>query len=114
MTKPRRSQGGTGTRAGWTPTMEQIGRSLEGRQVKCLTADEGHVWMGSFDRLPPIVRRRLAQSPFNICAACMDIEAHRAAPHPTVEVYFAVIEAIERRLRPTAAGTAQNREEQRR
>jgi hypothetical protein len=80
--------------------MEQVGRSLEGRQVKCLTADEGHVWMPSYDRLPPAVRRRLAQSPFNICAACMAIEARRAASKPTVEVYFAVIEAIERRLQP--------------
>lgn len=83
----------------WTPTMEQVGRTLEGRQVKCLTADEGHVWMRSFDRLPAVVRRRLAASDFNICPACMDIEAHAAASRPTVETYFAVIETIERKLR---------------
>jgi hypothetical protein len=37
-------------RSGWSPTMEQVGRTLEGKQVKCLTADEGHVWMDSICR----------------------------------------------------------------
>lgn len=69
----------------WTPTMEQTGRTLEGRQVKCLTADEGHVWMPAFDRLPAAVRRRLAASRFNICPACMDIEVHAAASRPTIK-----------------------------
>jgi hypothetical protein len=56
-------------RADWVPTMEQRS-SLEGRQLKCLIASEGHLWMrGYFDRLPPIVRRRLAESDFNICTA---------------------------------------------
>jgi hypothetical protein len=108
MTKPRRN---LRARADWTPTMEQVGRSLEGRQVKCLTADEGHVWMPSYDVLPPAVRRRLAQSPFNICAACMNGEAHRAASKPTVEVYFAVIEQIEKALR---TDTRANKQERRR
>jgi hypothetical protein len=71
---------------------------LEGRQVKCLTADAGHVWMHCFDPLPPVVRRRLAESCFNICPACMDIEAHKTAQHPTIETYFAVIDSIERKL----------------
>jgi hypothetical protein len=79
------------------------GRTLEGRQVKCLTADEGHVWMHSYDGLPPAVRRRLAESPFNICAACMGIEAHKATPKrkerkPSIATYFAVIERIEQQL----------------
>jgi hypothetical protein len=65
---------------------------LEGRQVKCLIASEGHLWMrGYFDRLPRIVRQRLAESAFNICPACMENK-------PSVATYFAVIEAIERRL----------------
>jgi hypothetical protein len=87
-------------RVGWTPTMEQRA-DLEGRQVKCLIASEGHLWMeGYFDRLPPAVRRRLAESNFNICPACMDEEARRTGRgHPTVATYFAVIETIEKKLR---------------
>ena len=86
------------TRRGWTPTMEQRA-DLDGRQVKCLIASEGHLWMRSyFDRFPSAVRRRLANSPFNICAACMDIEAHRLAARPTVATYFSVIAAIEQKL----------------
>ena len=89
------------TRRGWTPTMEQRAE-LNGRQVKCLIASEGHLWMrGYFDRLPPAVRRRLAESRFNICPACMDEEARMAASKPSVAVYFAVIESIEKKLGAT-------------
>jgi hypothetical protein len=85
-------------RADWTPTMEQRS-SLEGRQLKCLIASEGHQWMrGYFDRLPPVVRRRLAESDFNICPACMVIEARRAASKPKVADYFALIKNIEKKL----------------
>jgi hypothetical protein len=89
--------------AGWEPRMEERA-DLEGRQVKCLIASEGHLWMrGYFDRLPSPVRRRLAESAFNVCAACMDIDAHAVASKrgqrkPTVAIYFEVIEAIERKL----------------
>jgi hypothetical protein len=72
---------------------------LEGRQVKCLIASEGHFWMKSyFDHLPSAVRRRLANSRFNICPACMDEEAHRIERKPSLTTYLAVIEAIERKL----------------
>lgn len=90
-------------RAEWTPTMEQRAY-LEARQVKCLIASEGHLWMRAyFDRLPSAVRRRLAESAFNICPACLDEEAYKVASQgnetkPTVAMYFAVIEAIERKL----------------
>jgi hypothetical protein len=40
-------------------------------QVYCLTADEGHVWIHVYDTLPASVRRRLRDSPFNVCAACL-------------------------------------------
>jgi hypothetical protein len=75
----------------------------DGKQVRCLTADEGHVWMASHDKLPPPVRRRLAESVFNLCPACMDIEAYAVAQarglrRPTVSIYLAVIRAIERQL----------------
>ena len=88
-------------RDGWTPMLGQRLTDPDARQVKCLTADAGHVWMPSYDRLPPVVRRRLANSPFNICAACMDIEFRRMGRKPTVAVYFAVIEAIEKKLGAT-------------
>jgi hypothetical protein len=90
-------------RDGWTPSMERRAADPEGRQVKCLTSDPGHIWMPSYDHLPSPVRRRLAESRFNICAACLDIDAHTAASKrgqrkPTVATYFAVIDAIEREL----------------
>ena len=78
---------------------------LDGRQVKCLIASDGHLWMrGYFDRLPSPVRQRLAASTHNICAACMSEEAQRVAAtqhlkRPTLSIYFAVIDAIERMLR---------------
>jgi hypothetical protein len=76
----------------------------EDRQVKCLIASAGHEWMvGYFDRLPSPVRRRLADSRFNICAACMTEEAERMAKvcgrrRPIITDFFTAIEAIERRL----------------
>jgi hypothetical protein len=86
---------------GWTPTMGQRLTDLEARQVKCLTADAGHIWMPTYDALPPVVRRRLANSPYNICAACMDIEAHRMGRKPSLAAYFAAIETIEKQLKAT-------------
>ena len=92
-------------KADWAPTMEERS-SLEGRQVKCLIASEGgHLWMRDyFDRFPSVVRRRLAESAFNICPACMDEEAHRVARQrketkPSIATYFRVIGAIERKLK---------------
>ena len=91
-------------KADWTPTMEQRAE-LEGRQVKCLIASEGHLWMqGYFDRFPSVVRRRLAESAFNICPACMDKEAQMAARRrketkPSVGTYLLVIKTIERKLK---------------
>ena len=89
----------------WTPAMEQRA-ALEGRQIKCLIASEGHLWMrGYFDRFPSAVRRRLAESAFNICPACMDEEAHTAARQrketkPSVGTYLLVIKTIEQKLMP--------------
>jgi hypothetical protein len=37
-----------------------------------LTSDEGHVWMPTFDAMPVSVRRRLRNSPYNCCAACLE------------------------------------------
>ena len=92
-------------KANWTPAMEQRA-ALEGRQVKCLIASEGHLWMrGYFDRLPSFVRRRLAESAFNICPASMDEEAQTAArrrkeTNPSVGTYLLVIKTIEQKPIP--------------
>jgi len=58
------------------------------------------LWMSYYDKLPASVRRRLRQSEFNICPACMNIEARRIAKgNPSIEVYNRVIDAIERELK---------------
>lgn len=95
-------------RSGWRADLPQR-RGRDEKQVLCLTADAGHVWIHCYDRLPPPVRRRLAESVFNICPACMDIEAHRTATarglsRPTIRIYFRVIEAIERKLNEPGMG----------
>jgi hypothetical protein len=82
----------------WTPNMAQRA-DLEGRQVACLTSDEGHVWIHYYDRLPSAVRKRLAASSFNICPACLDIEVRAQVRRPDVNAYFAVIAQIERKLK---------------
>jgi hypothetical protein len=71
--------------------------ALDGRQVRCTTFDEGSVWIHGLDELPPPVRRRLANSRFNICPTCVGMDVARNGP-PTLKLYFAVIEAIERVL----------------
>jgi hypothetical protein len=76
---------------------------LEARQVKCLTLDEGHVWIHCYDRLPAPVRRRLAQSAHNICPACLEGEATSVASarglrQPTIAIYLGTITSIERKL----------------
>ena len=70
---------------------------LDGRQVKCTTFDPGDVWIHTLDRLPPLVRRRLADARFNICPTCVDIDV-RSNGAPSLKLYFAVIDAIERTL----------------
>ena len=67
---------------------------LDGRQVRCTTFDPGDVWIHDIDALRPPVRRRLANSRFNICPTCVGMDVRRNGK-PTLELYFAVIEAIE-------------------
>jgi hypothetical protein len=95
--------------------MERRAAKHEDRQVKCLIASRGHLWMRDyFDRLPLAVRRRLANSRHNICPACLVGEAAGVAAtrglrrptivaepglrRPTIANYLSVIEAIERKL----------------
>jgi hypothetical protein len=70
---------------------------LDGRQVKCCTYDPGEVWIHTLDNLPSLVRRRLADARYNICPTCVDIDTRNNGA-PTLKLYFAVIEAIERVL----------------
>ena len=70
---------------------------LDGRQVKCCTYDAGARWIHAIDKLPLPVRRRLANSRFNICPTCVAMDTRRNGT-PTLKLYFAVIEAIERTL----------------
>jgi hypothetical protein len=70
---------------------------LDGRQVRCMTFDEGRIWIHEIDNLPPSVRRRLANARFNICPTCVDIETRNNGT-PSLGLYFAVIAAIERTL----------------
>src|SRR5262249_31889997 len=58
---------------------------------------QGSVWIHGLDELPPPVRRRLANSRFNICPTCVAMDTRRNGK-PTLKLYFAVIEAIERVL----------------
>ena len=71
--------------------------ALDGRQVRCTTFDEGSVWIHGLDELPPSVRRRLADARYNICPTCVNIDVRRNGA-PTLKLYFAVIDAIERTL----------------
>src|SRR5262245_27088165 len=88
----------------WSPNMmRRRGSTHEAQQVRCLTGDQGSVWVHGLDKLPLPVRRRLAGSVHNICPTCVDIETKRTARErglrrPTVSLYLEVIAAIERAL----------------
>ena len=89
---------------GWRPGMEARTNEPKGRQVKCLIASEGHQWMrGYFDKLPRLVRKRLRESPHNICSACLteqaqEVAAARRLRAPTIAIYLATLTNIERAL----------------
>jgi hypothetical protein len=85
-------------RTTWSPSMERRAAAEDAKQVKCLTQDAGHVWMHYHDQLPTPVRRRLAASHHNVCAACLTIEAERREPRPSVATFICVLVEIERQL----------------
>jgi hypothetical protein len=44
----------------------------ETSQAVCWTTQAGHLWMRDYyDRLPAAIRRRLRESPHNVCPACL-------------------------------------------
>jgi hypothetical protein len=86
----------------WSPNMmRRPGSTHEAQQVRCLTGDQGSEWIHGLDDLPSPVRRRLARSVHNICPTCVKMEARsnaRGVRQPTIDIYNAVIAAIERKL----------------
>jgi hypothetical protein len=74
-------------------------------QVYCTTSiNSGWVWMPAYDRLPRVVRERLAQSEFNVCAACLQCfvapKIMRLHPDwPRERVLFAAIKVMEHHVR---------------
>lgn len=71
-------------------------------QVKCLIGNEGHVWIHEYDALPAVVRKRLRNSPFNLCAACLQmfVLPRVQRKYPTREkALFAAIEVMEAEVR---------------
>src|SRR5262245_60626441 len=74
-------------------------------QTFCLIATGGHLWMrGYFDILPSSVRRRLRESPHNLCPACLVTEVlpKVQARHPGLsseKALMAAVEAMELQVR---------------
>jgi hypothetical protein len=66
-------------------------------QTRCWVSTEGHIWMcGYYDTLPPGVRRRLQQSRFNLCPACLTTYfLPRARRRHRQAGFFAAIEIME-------------------
>jgi hypothetical protein len=83
--------------------------SDEVNQTFCLIATGGHLWMrGYFDDLPPAVRRRLREAPFNICPACLQTEVlpKVRSQHPEYSrerALMAAIEVMEKQVRSSGA-----------
>jgi hypothetical protein len=83
--------------------------SDEVNQTFCLIATGGHLWMrGYFDGLPPVVRRRLRDSAFNLCPACLQTEVlpKLRAQHPEYSrerALMAAIEVMEKQVRASGA-----------
>lgn len=76
-------------------------------QVFCMTAEAGRVWIHAYDDLPVSVRRRMRNSHFNICAACLvsfvvpEIEA-KHPDWPEEKLLIAGIEIMEMKVRKGA------------
>lgn len=59
-------------------------------QGKCFVAGEGYRWMHNYDSLPEDIRKRLRDSPFNICAACV-LTYSAGGYHRTIDRFEAAI-----------------------
>jgi hypothetical protein len=66
-------------------------------QVYCLVGDQGHLWIGHYDTMPPAVRQRWRNSPFNVCAACAKafVLSEVRAQFPKLSHEQALLKALE-------------------
>jgi hypothetical protein len=60
--------------------------------------DIGWRYMGYVDKMPEAVRKRLANSRYNICAACVTEEMNGRDGVKNEEAWFKVIEYFEKRI----------------
>lgn len=70
----------------------------------CLENTAGHQWMPKYDKFPPSVRKRLQESPFNLCAACVAMYAKNGTPgaRPSESDYHRAIGWMEEALRASS------------
>ena len=71
-------------------------------QTRCVLSTHGSIWMkGYFDTLPLAVRRRLSESPFNLCPACLQTEFLPKVQfqHSREKALMAAIEVMEAEVR---------------
>jgi hypothetical protein len=84
--------------------MKQTAKQNEINQTYCLIATGGHLWMADYyDTLPVSVRRRLRNSPYNLCPACLVTEVLpkvQSKPNtPREKLLLAAVEIMEREVR---------------
>jgi hypothetical protein len=83
--------------------MKRTKQNTEINQTKCWIATHGWVWMeGYYDTLPASVRRRLRDSLFNLCPACLVTEflpKVRSRYNSRDRALIAAIEMMEKELR---------------
>jgi hypothetical protein len=76
-------------------------------QTKCYTGNHGWEYMEDcYDTFPPAVRRRLRNSPYNLCAGCLEAffypKVQRAHPRWTDEqAYLRAIAVMEYKVQAT-------------
>jgi hypothetical protein len=83
-------------------------------QTKCWIATEGHIWMKDyFDTLPPAVRRRLRQSTFNLCPACLVTEflPKVRSQQSREKALFTAIEVMEADVRRSQSAAQRSKKE---
>lgn len=68
-------------------------------QGKCFYSTNGHQWMTRFfDELDQAIRKRLSQSPYNLCTACVIDIAVRKLEFPEPSAYIKAIEEMEQQI----------------
>ena len=69
-------------------------------QGLCLVSSEGFLHMDEYDQLRPEVRKRLRESPYNLCAACVNDAAEKFPDNNSGELdYITAISSMEQQIR---------------